>query len=148
MKRFLGLSLFFSGLVLFFFTSNIVLYSHSKDYRDALREAVTGREDEDIPVVDISRDVIISYDEDKVIYRELENKELPEDEVPLAAAYPDDITDENNQDEDVSAKKSAESGKESLKEPVIVDKEYHEDCGSGEGYWLIKYEDGTTAIEQ
>lgn len=148
MKRFLGLSLFFSGLVLFFFTSNIVLYSHSKDYRDALREAVTGREDEDIPVVDISRDVIISYDEDKVIYRELENKELPEDEVPLAAAYLDDITDENNQDEDVSAKKSAESGKESLKEPVIVDKEYHEDCGSGEGYWLIKYEDGTTAIEQ
>ena len=148
MKRFLGLSLFFSGLVLFFFTSNIVLYSHSKDYRDALREAVTGREDEDIPVVDISRDVIISYDEDKVIYRELENKELPEDEVPLAAAYLDDITDENNQDEDVSAKKSAESGKESLNEPVIVDKEYHEDCGSGEGYWLIKYEDGTTAIEQ
>lgn len=148
MKRFLGLSLFFSGLVLFFFTSNIVLYSHSKDYRDALREAVTGREDEDIPVVDISRDVIISYDEDKVIYRELENKELPEDEVPLAAAYLDDITDENNQDEDVSAKKSAESEKEYLKEPVIVDKEYHEDCGSGKGYWLIKYEDGTTAIEQ
>ncbi|MBE5830210.1 MAG: hypothetical protein E7306_00545 [Butyrivibrio sp.] len=148
MKRFLGLSLFFSGLVLFFFTSNIVLYSHSKDYRDALREAVTGREDEDIPVVDISRDVIISYDEDKVIYRELENKELPEDEVPLAAAYVGSNTDESIQDKDACASESNESGKESLKEPVIVDKEYHEDCGSGEGYWLIKYEDGTTAIEQ
>ena len=34
------------------------------------------------------------------------------------------------------------------KEPVIVDKEYHEDCGTGEGYWIIKYEDGTTVIEQ
>ena len=148
MKRFLGLSLFFSGLVLFFFTSNIVLYSHSKDYRDALREAVTGREDEDIPVVDISRDVIISYDEDEVIYRELENKELPEDEVPLAAAYAGSNTDESIQDKDACASESNESGKESLKEPVIVDKEYHEDCGSGKGYWLIKYEDGTTAIEQ
>ena len=32
-------------------------------------------------------------------------------------------------------------------EPLIIDKEYHEDCGTGEGYWIIKYEDGSVKIE-
>ena len=26
-------------------------------------------------------------------------------------------------------------------------KEYHEDCGTGKGYWVITYEDGSTSIE-
>jgi hypothetical protein len=32
-------------------------------------------------------------------------------------------------------------------ERVIVNKEYHEDCGTGKGYWVITYDDGTTEIE-
>lgn len=128
MKRFVGLTLFFSGLVLIFFISNIVLYSRNKCYHDALIEAVTGREEADIPVVDVSRDAVIVFDEDDVIYRDLDLKELDEEDVPLSPTY------------------AEEESKE--KEPVIIDKEYHEDCGTGEGYWIIKYEDGTTAIEQ
>lgn len=128
MKRFVGLTLFFSGLVLIFFISNIVLYSRNKCYHDALIEAVTGREEADIPVVDVSRDAVIVFDEDDVIYRDLDLKELDEEDVPLSPTY------------------AEEKSKE--KEPLIIDKEYHEDCGTGEGYWIIKYEDGTTAIEQ
>ncbi|MCR5402278.1 MAG: hypothetical protein K6E91_00450 [Butyrivibrio sp.] len=33
------------------------------------------------------------------------------------------------------------------KKAVIVDKEYHEDCGTGKGYWVITYSDGSTVIE-
>ena len=152
MKRFVGLSLFFSTMVLILFLSNILLYSHNEDYRDALIEMVTGKNEDDIPVVDVSRDVIISYDEDNVTYRDLNYNVLTEDEVPLSAAYMDDAYDKNA----VSASEYVErnitvNGTEednSDKEPVIVDKEYHEDCGTGEGYWIIKYEDGTTVIEQ
>ena len=32
-------------------------------------------------------------------------------------------------------------------EKVIIDKQYHEDCGTGKGYWVITYDDGTTEIE-
>ena len=33
------------------------------------------------------------------------------------------------------------------KTAVIVGKEYHEDCGTGKGYWVITYSDGSTVIE-
>ena len=32
-------------------------------------------------------------------------------------------------------------------ERTIVDKTYHEDCGTGKGYWVITYSDGSTAVE-
>ena len=152
MKRFVGLSLFFSTMVLILFLSNILLYSHNEDYRDALIEMVTGKNEDDIPVVDVSRDVIISYDEDNVTYRDLNYNVLTEDEVPLSATYMDDAYDKNavSESEYVERNITVNGTEEdnSDKEPVIVDKEYHEDCGTGEGYWIIKYEDGTTVIEQ
>ena len=40
------------------------------------------------------------------------------------------------------------SSKSTEKKPVIIDKEYHEDCGTGEGYWVITYSDGSTVVEQ
>ena len=152
MKRFVGLSLFFSTMVLILFLSNILLYSHNEDYRDALIEMVTGKNEDDIPVVDVSRDVIISYDEDNVTYRDLNYNVLTEDEVPLSATYMDDAYDKNavSESEYVERNITVNGTEEdnSDKEPVIVDKEYHEDCGTGEGYWIIKYEDGNTVIEQ
>ncbi len=151
MKRFVGLTLLFSGLILIFFISNIVLYSRNKCYHDALIEAVTGREEADIPVVDVSRDAATVCDDD-VIYRDLDLKELDEEDVPLSPTYTEDPGDENigsnleYTDIDVNRDEPEEENKG--KDPVIVDKEYHEDCGSGKGYWIIKYEDGNTAIEQ
>ncbi len=151
MKRFVGLSLFFSTMVLILFLSNILLYSHNEDYRDALIEMVTGKNEDDIPVVDVSRDVIISYDEDNVTYRDLNYNVLTEDEVPLSAAYIDDqnVSNESTTEYAVEETTADESAEDNCgDDPVIVDKEYHEDCGTGKGYWIIKYEDGSSVIEQ
>jgi hypothetical protein len=138
-------------MVLILFLSNILLYSHNEDYRDALIEMVTGKNEDDIPVVDVSRDVIISYDEDNVTYRDLNYNVLTEDEVPLSAAYIDDqnVSNESTTEYAVEETTVDESVEDDCgDEPVIVDKEYHEDCGTGKGYWIIKYEDGSTVIEQ
>ena len=34
-----------------------------------------------------------------------------------------------------------------LEAMVNHDKEYHEDCGTGKGYWVITYSDGSTSVE-
>ena len=85
-------------------------------------------------------------------YRELDYNVLTEEKVPLSAAYTDDDDAENAGNESEYAEREiavdAAAEDDNDKEPVIIDKEYHEDCGTGEGYWIIKYEDGTTAIEQ
>ncbi|MCR5558666.1 MAG: hypothetical protein K6F75_14035 [Butyrivibrio sp.] len=132
MKRFVGLSLMFAGLVFVIFIVNLFLYSFNSEYHAALRGAVTGEEDEIIPVVDVNKDLELSTDNENVINKSVIYDELQEEEVPLSAVY-------DNSDEE-------ESQEEFF--PVIVDKEYHEDCGTGEGYWIIRYEDGTVVVEQ
>lgn len=130
MKRFVGLSLLFAGLVFTIFIVNLFLYSFNPEYHAALRGAVTGEEDEVIPVVDINKDVELRTDTENVINKSVIYNELQEEEIPLSAVYD-----------------NSEESEEELS-PVIVDKEYHEDCGTGEGYWIIRYEDGTVVVEQ
>ena len=130
MKRFVGLSLLFAGLVFAFFIVNLYLYSYNPDYHAALQEAVTGREDEAIPVIDVNKDIELSTE--NVINKGFIYNELNEEEIPLAAVY-DDTSEEDS---------------EEISTSVIVDKEYHEDCGTGEGYWIIRYDDGTVVVEQ
>ena len=134
MKRFVGLSLFFSGVIFIIFLVNLFLYSFNPTYHSALVEAVTGREEEEIPVVDVNRDVELklSSDDENVINRDMIYEDMEDNEVPLSAVYINDNADDSENDE---------------KTPVIVDKEYHEDCGTGEGYWIIKYDDGSIEIE-
>jgi hypothetical protein len=133
MKRFVGLSLFFAGAIFIIFLVNLFLYSFNPKYHSAMVEAVTGKEEEEIPVVDINRDFEFELSSDEnVINRDIIYEEMEDEDIPLSAIYLNGNDAES--DEEANA-------------PVIIDKEYHEDCGTGEGYWIIRYEDGTVEIE-
>ncbi len=148
MKRFVGLTLAFSGAVLGVFLVNLLLYSYNPQYHQALEAAVAG--DSHIPVVTADgkrtdnvhvaatmngkRNGSAQLDtsvEDKQADRSMIeiSEQGGNSDVPLAASY------EEAQSEEVPAK------------PSIVDKEYHEDCGTGEGYWIIRYSDGSVEVE-
>ena len=121
MRRLALLSLTVSGIVLILFGMNIVLFMLIPGYHDALIGVVT--EDEEIPIVII--------DENK---RALVIEGVPEIETPNLTI--DDVEIPLSENADVNSEKR------------IVDKTYYEDCGSEKGYWIIKYEDGSTSIEQ
>lgn len=132
MKRFVGLTLVFSGAVFGIFVLNLFLYAYNPDYHNAVEAAVIG--DSDIPVVTADG---VTLNSKNVVIEETK-------EIPLAATY--EKTEIPSQtvlkDEEVCQEdESAEKG------PSIVDKEYHEDCGTGEGYWIIKYSDGSVEVE-
>lgn len=154
MKRFVGLTLAFSGAILGLFLVNLILYAYNPKYHEALEAAVAG--DSHIPVVtadgkktynvqktsevDESRtnsiQVASGVDGNKNDNGQAEKSliEISEQDdnagVPLAASYEKEV-----KPEDEPAK------------PSIVDKEYHEDCGTGEGYWIIHYSDGSVEVE-
>ena len=106
-------------------------------YRTMLSEAM-GKQ-EDIPVVDVSTDLVadhsfpeestatVSINESTESLEEMLIEMGAYDEVPLAA----DVN---------SAGAEADTRQ-------IVGKEYHEDCGTGKGYWVITYDDGSTKVE-
>mgnify|MGYP007069870677 CR=1 FL=1 len=122
MKRFVGYTLIFSSIVLGLFTGNIFLYTYVPAYHNALEKAVSG--DDEIPVVTVDK----SKDENEaVIFTE------DEEEVPLS-----------DKAETVSDYFSKE---EVVVKPQIIDKSYHEDCGTGIGYWVVTYSDGSTKVE-
>ena len=131
--------LILSGTIFSIFIFNLVMCTMVPSYRAMLSETM-GKQ-EDIPVVDVSTDLVVdsSFPEESTdavsLNASTENTEemLIEmgayDEVPLAADV-DSATGESKE-----------------KELQIVGKEYHEDCGTGKGYWVITYEDGSTSVE-
>lgn len=122
----------FLGTVFSVFVLNIVLYALVPAYHDAL-SSVMDRE-EKIPVVEVNR---------APIQKEAEAEEPDEPHFTnLTAGKETDATLETLSDEDVALSETVE---DTARE--IVDKEYHEDCGSGKGYWVITYSDGTVVIE-
>ena len=132
MRRFTMCTLIISGIVLAIFGVNIVLYCYVPAYHDALESAVAG--DSEIPTVVIDENkaaVVIqknlyvnTEDADNADQEltELGTADLMEEEVPLSG--------------NVDCEKR------------VVEKTYYEDCGTGNGYWIIKYEDGSTSVEQ
>ena len=100
-------------------------------YHDALESAVVG--DSEIPtvVVDENRDAVVIH---KSIYASAEADEESVTEI--------DTTNLSFEEEVVPLSGEIDSEKR------IVDKTYYEDCGTGNGYWIIKYEDGSTSVEQ
>ena len=137
MKRFIGLSLFFAGVVFIVFILNLIFYVYNPIYHAALEAAVNGTDDSHIPVVNVNKADITEHanvseleaDEIDAKSISLDYKEPENPEVPLSDTIIE-IETETQGDE-----------------PLIIDKEYHEDCGTGEGYWIIKYEDGSVKIE-
>ena len=128
MRRLALISLTVSGIVLALFGMNMLLFMMAPAYHDALTHAVT--KDADIPtvVIDENKDPVVIFDVETSVTNDMdiEAKDLTieDEEIPLSG----------NPDPDC--------------EKRIIEKTYYEDCGSEKGYWIIKYEDGTTSIEQ
>lgn len=126
MRKVLTFTLIFAGTVFVVFLFNIMMYATVPEYHDAISAAVASSKD-DIPVV------------------------TPEMVIETVATK--EAADENSitlevEDEKVALSYEAEV-EETKDDPelIIVDKQYHEDCGTGKGYWVITYSDGSTAIE-
>ncbi|SFQ28646.1 hypothetical protein SAMN04487928_12946 [Butyrivibrio proteoclasticus] len=124
MRRFSGIFLAIPITFVFIFMLNIMLYTTVPFYREALNGAL-GKED--IPVVEASNEPVIYADE----ITEIEDATTATAEGVTAVA----VTD--------STKEDAEKGPEK----VIIDKVYYEDCGTGKGYWVITYNDGSRIVE-
>ena len=104
---------------LFIFILNILLYITVPFYKDALNGAVKA---DDIPVVEVSSAPVIYQDEATI-----DNSSKEEPEIVFYGVKSEEDT------------KTAEK--------LIVDKTYYEDCGTGKGYWVITYADGSTSIQ-
>lgn len=126
MNRLSGLFIAIPISFVFIFILNIMLYTTVPFYREALNGAV-GKDD--IPVVEASSDPVIYENEITVI----------EDDSTATAA--EGVTTDYN------TKTADEGSTEKENEKVIIEKVYYEDCGSGEGYWVITYNDGSKIVE-
>lgn len=125
--------LIFAGTIFSVFMIGLALYALVPEYHDAIAAAVATSDD--IPVV--TPDMV---------------KEIPQEKETVdtdnSASYLDsEIADYQSkivlEDEDVALSGSANKEKE----PIVINKEYHEDCGTGKGYWVITYSDGSVVIE-
>ncbi len=128
MRKMLAVSLIISGTIFSIFIFNIVMYAFVPSYRSMLSGAVG--QDDGIPVVDVNADAVVEepVEEPEEVVKDTLYEIEPMQELPLAT--------------------SVESAAQESTEKQIIGKEYHEDCGSGAGYWVITYEDGSTDIEQ
>ena len=177
MKRFVGLTLAFSGAIFGLFVVNLILYSYNPQYHEALEAAVAG--DSHIPVVTAdgtcTSNVQMASDVDKsrtdniqmasgVDGSKTDNIQMASgvdgsktDNIQVVAGEEEiqadrSLIDIPEQDENAGFPLSASYEKEAKSEetpakPSVVNKEYHEDCGTGEGYWIIQYSDGSVEVE-
>ena len=144
MKRLIGITASIAGLILSVFVINLLMYSFVPSYHDALETAVEGNSDIPTVTVDEAGNVMIHERSDKAP-RTLAIVDLEEEEnreTPLASNI------EN--DKYVVVEKTAKvkgDAEQKQEQKQIIDKEYHEDCGTGKGYWVITYSDGSTSVE-
>ena len=118
----------FEGTVLCVFVFNIILYSAVPAYRYLLEGLVA---DDNIPTVTVTDVPKVQEDTDlDNIASESEKK--PDSYYKITYINNDSVPLEEQPTD---------------KERGIIDKEYHEDCGTGKGYWVITYDDGTTEVE-
>ncbi len=127
MRGFTTFILILSGTMFSGFIFIVALYAVVPEFRNYLTGSISG--DSDIPVVSNVNTTAELLQEETVDLGMEEEIALS----PMISTYP---VKEQEAEEMVSEK-----------EPVIVDKQFHEDCGTGEGYWVITYSDGTTRIE-
>lgn len=129
MKRLVGFTLFFSTAFFVVFVLNLYMYANVPEYHKAFEGAVS--DDSDIPVVVVEKkddgNKIMTVEEQKFSGNVITLKE--NEDVPLSAS-------------------GSEADESKPLEKQIVEKKYYEDCGNGEGYWIITYSDGSTSVEQ
>jgi hypothetical protein len=123
MRKVLTFVLIFSGTVFAVFVLNIVMYALIPGYHDTIASAF-GKDE--IPVVSVSTVI--------------ENEPVPTERQPMeeVATKPEN---------DLVFTSVVSEHAENDYEPIIIDREYHEDCGTGKGYWVLTYDDGTIVVE-
>ncbi len=154
------------GTVFFLFLMNIMLFCFVPSYRDMLVKAVghneeiySGKADGIVTVEDSN----ISDMLDKDVYTDANNNEAKVEETAesIDEAYSEYLEKkqlENETSVDMPEEPALDSvdirqqmgNADSIEEQQklqIIDKEYHEDCGTGKGYWVITYSDGSTSVE-
>ncbi len=131
MRKVTAFLMIFAGTMACVFVFNIALYTMLPEYKNLIRVMVPDR---DIPVVEVSKEAPAGTDSPETQAGEdnIMQNIKPDSYYKITYINNDSIPLENQPTE---------------AERVIVDKEYHEDCGTGKGYWVITYDDGTTEIE-
>ncbi len=166
MKSILRNTFIVMGTVFFLFIINIMLFCFVPSYRDMLVKAVghneeiySGKADGIVTVEDSN----ISNMLDKDVYTDANNNEAKVEETAesIDEAYSEYLEKkqlENETSVDMPEEPALDSvdirqqmgNADSIEEQQklqIIDKEYHEDCGTGKGYWVITYSDGSTSVE-
>ncbi len=129
MRRAAAFMLILTGTVFCVFLFNIILYAAIPAYREAIGSKHSARDD--IPVVTVTN----IHDEDVPL------NESAQDDDNFTASM---VLDGKDYPTTYEETKTEDSSSGSLQ---IVNKEYHEDCGTGKGYWVITYDDGSVVIE-
>jgi hypothetical protein len=137
MRRLLGIATVIMGAVFSVFVLNLLLYSLVPVYRGALLMTVSYLR-RDIPVIEVQNDADLPDEEPVVI--NTNTKEIYDEETALSPVF------EKNQDEEIKTE-TENFEKNEQKKPEIIERTYYEDCGTGHGYWVIKYSDGSYGIE-
>jgi len=128
MKKAAVTALIFMGTLISLCIFNIILCVAAPEYRDFLASAFL--EEDSIPKVDVP-DMEIHVDDQSSQEKKLTLEELKKKYDISAIACSSSCDEECNDKE----------------ENLIIDKTYHEDCGTGKGYWVITYSDGSTSVE-
>ncbi len=138
MRKILAISLIVSGTIFSIFIFNLIMYATVPAYRSLLVGSV--HSDADIPVVGAG----VGINDDFSFEVEKEN-----DFVPMNSSKEsiEAMIMEIDASYDVPLADAVENTAPAEPQKQIIDKEYHEDCGTGKGYWVITYEDGSTEIE-
>ena len=131
MRKVTAFLMIFAGTMACVFVFNIALYTMLPEYKNMIRVMVPDR---DIPVVTVSDETVSEEDITKSRNDESDIMQNIKPDSYYKLTY--------IENESVALKDSPSDNKH-----VIVDKQYHEDCGTGKGYWVITYDDGTTEIE-
>lgn len=147
MNKALTFTTIFMGTVFTVFIMNIFLYAVVPEYHNLI-SSVVSPDEENIPVVEVNR-AADTYE----VTEPSEGKET-------AAAYSESSGRKETEpsleylrDEEVPMAESAVDAEKAASESntatalQIINKEYHEDCGTGDGYWVITYSDGSVGIE-
>lgn len=131
MRKFTKIAMIFVGTVLGIFIFNLVLYANNPGYRSALGGMVEEKSyDQGVSASDATA---------QTAENSVNAEESVSEAAPVANSKVEDMVPDARAEERTLEPESEEK--------VIVDKTYHEDCGTGKGYWVITYSDGSVGLE-
>lgn len=157
MRKFLGFLFVVTGSIFSLFVINVLLCLFIPSYHDALTSMVGNGKKESTSVIRFDEEPQIPLSDGEFksvdVDREDDNEWINTKEKDVDYADPDRVTGlvtdttKGTEIEQTTGDNSKDQDDEKANRPEIVDKTYHEDCGSDGGYWVITYSDGSIGIE-